>query len=311
MLFDWIRHYAALIVLVVTVGAVGAFAYLQVFPPRSEAWSLVVETGTGIPARQLGPVADAVFHSAAVYQPVMQQLGVVGSPESFLSGSTDLRPVPGTNTLIVVGRSNSLARAVQISNAMAASLVQVFHVRAGLGGFTVFSEAEPAPIREAIPLRQAILLGGGFGLWIGLGLAALHYRVRRPMLSPEVALRMTGPEPLAVLERNRPTWLGVLTSSPVWKDTGRNRAVLSEVVDGSGRPLVVAPGARARTRKAVERRLSRTVQRGGESLPPDPEAADLSLLVCHPSTPASDFGLAAADQSDRMPPRRVQIVWVS
>jgi hypothetical protein len=107
--------------------------------------------------------------------------------------------------------------------------------------------------------------------------------------------------------------MGVLTSTPVWKDTLHNRAALWDTVDVAGRPMVVAPGAGPRALHAVNRRLRNTLEQlGGEVRPWATLAddADLSLVVCHPSTPALDFGLVAADQADALPRRRVQVVWV-
>jgi len=318
-LLDWIRLYWALVTLAVIIGVAGSALYVRAFPAKREAWSLVVEQRTAIPPRQLGPVASAVFHSAEVYRPVMEQLKVIESPQRFLDRSTDLRPVPDTNTLIVVGRSGSLTRAEEISNAMAASLVSAFKSRANYQNFTVFSEAEPAPIRQAVTPRQAVALGAGVGFWLGMGIAVLHYRLRRPLLTSATAARiMAGDRRLTFLERVGPSWLGILRSSPLWKETPRNRLALRGLVDGAGRPMAMAPGASSRVSRALNLRLDRATLGSAGTAPratrrrgrQPPQRSDLSVLVCHPGTPTVDFTIAASELGDSKDRGRVEFVWV-
>src|SRR5437773_8980716 len=51
-------------------------------------------------------VAEAVFRSKAVYGPALRSLRIHESPKGYLAAHTDLRPVPDSNTLIVVGRAS-------------------------------------------------------------------------------------------------------------------------------------------------------------------------------------------------------------
>src|SRR5206468_8046532 len=101
LLFVWLRHYAFLIVTFLAVGLLSAAAYSRVVPPEAEAWSYVIEIQPQVPALQLGPVAQAVFRSPAVYVPVMTSLHIRESPDRFLARTVELRPIPGTLVLIV------------------------------------------------------------------------------------------------------------------------------------------------------------------------------------------------------------------
>jgi hypothetical protein len=253
-----------------------------------------------------------------VYRPVMDQLKVTDSSQRFLDSSTALRPVPDTNTLIVVGRSRSLTRAEEISNAMARSLVNAFKTRANYQNFSVFSEAEPAPVQQAVTPRQAVALGAGIGFWLGVGIAVVHYRLRRPLLTPAAAVRiMAGDRRLTFLERAGPSWLGILRSSPMWRETSRNRLALKGLVDGAGHPMAVAPGAHARVVRALDRRLdlaivgtAGTAARRRRRTGRESQRSDISVLICHPATPTVDFRLAASELVDPRHRGRVEVVWV-
>lgn len=191
LLNAWLRHYLTVLILVPILGAAGAYLYTEANSQSAQAWSIVVETQTRIQARQLGPVAETVFRSSAVYRPVFDELGIVEAPPRFFDDHAELRPVPQTGALIVVGKAATLDRAETISNAMARSLVAVFNARVG-GGFQVFSSAQPAPVSTSLSRSVAVVLGGAVGLWLALALAVLHYRSRRPVLTLERALSLTG-----------------------------------------------------------------------------------------------------------------------
>src|SRR5207237_9184070 len=122
-LFAWLRVYGALVALFVVIGAAAGFLYTRVVPRKPQAWTLVVETGTAIGPRQLGPVSQALFHSSEVYRPAMRALGISESPIRFYDTRVAVQPVPSTNTIIVVGIAGDLTTAERISSTVASSFV--------------------------------------------------------------------------------------------------------------------------------------------------------------------------------------------
>lgn len=305
-LFDWIRFYGAFLALLLAVGAVGSFAFVQIFPPEIEAWSLVVQTGTRIPPRQLGPVADTVFHSSVVYRPVMEKLQVSQSPQAFLAKSVDLRPVPDTNTLIVVGRSRDVKRAEQLSSEMAGSLVRAFVIGGGFEDFKVFSKAERAPVPAGISAHQAVPLGAGIAFWLGMCYAVFHYRRRSPLLNPHLAGTVSGVSRVAILEGSHPSWLGILRWNPAWKSSDKNHELIRTLVGHAVKPVAVAPGMGHRASDVVTERVARALGVPSGRRRASLSSPDVTILVCQPSTPQPDLWMAATATAGRL-----ELVWVA
>lgn len=304
LVVDWIRHYLTLIVAFVVVGVVGTFAYHEAVPDKVEAWSLVVETSGAIPPRQLGPVALVIFQSAAVYRPVMQQLGVTQAPSAFLRESVDLRPVPETNTLIVVGRAASLPRAELISGAMARALVNAFQARGEISGFRVFSDPQPAPVRQGLSLSVAEVLGGMAALWLGLAVAAIHYRVRRPVLSLSRATSLLRPVRVTVAESRRTLWTS--WRRPRLKDTPANRALVERVTTMARTVPLIEPGERD----------GRFAFLGSDRRPSAGAATDRgtargALVVCEAATPIPDLALVPLEIRSDDGAAPIELLWVN
>ena len=225
-LFDWLGHYLGLIVLSSLFGVGAALAFVGLASPPFEAWSVIIQSVDRISARELGPLAQAVFVTDDVYGPAMQELGIEMDPQRFLSEHAELRPVPDTDALIVIGRSHDPDEAQRISDAMMRSLVRTFRLR-NLSEFTVFDQASPVQRETAPPVSLAF--GGMIGFWVGLAAAVIHFRARRPILSLMRAVALSAPEHVVTIRGRRPRWLGALRRPRVWRDDHGNRAALERL----------------------------------------------------------------------------------
>lgn len=206
LFFDWVRRYFGLIGMFVVAGVVAGLAASRALPARFEAWSVVVQVGGEISARELGPSALAIVRTSAVYIPAMREAGVEESPERFFDEHVELRPVPETDALIVVGISDERDEAVRISDAVAASLIRAFESR-GLTNLTLFSPA--TPLEQGLATSVVVVVGPMVGLWLGLAAALIHYHLRRPVLTLERAVSLLQPRSVAMVRGGR-RWLGVL-----------------------------------------------------------------------------------------------------
>jgi hypothetical protein len=303
LLFDWIRHYASLVLLLTVAGVIAALGFTRIVPPREEAWTILVESpNASITPRQLGPVANAIFRSPAVYGPVMRQLRLNESPSLFLGRSVDLLPIPDSRFLIVVGRSSDPKMAERISGAMAASLLKAFKDR-GISELTTFDRPHPATVRSGLQTPLAAALGGVIGMWLGLGLSLLHYRFRRPVLSFRRALALAGTEWAAVVPGRPARWLGVLRPRPRWLDTDPNRARLASLVSrDSSVPRVLVPGARRNSEVTDLQRIvialrDQMPSAGQGEVPSTVPSGDGTVLVCSAATAERDVFFARSERA--------------
>jgi protein-tyrosine-phosphatase len=213
-LFDWLGYYGALIGLLVLLGVAGAALYLLLGPRQYEASTLVIDTGREFTARQLALVSRATFESPAVVGPTLTELGMEASPQEFLDESVDLRPVPDTNTLMVIGRANSLGQAQAISEAATDSFVTVSNARTDLTDFVIFGKSQAAPIQQNIAPSVAVALGATVGFWLGITIAVLHYRLKRPVLGFARALIVSRADRVILVDGKGSWWLGILRPRP-------------------------------------------------------------------------------------------------
>jgi DivIVA domain-containing protein len=208
-LFDWLRYYGVFIALLVVVGVAGAATYIVFGPRQYEAASLVVDKGREFSARQLALVSEATFQSPAVIVPTLSKLNIDISPQEFLNESVDLRPIPDTNTLMVIGRSNSLAQAEAISEAATESFIIVSNARTQLTDFVLFGKSQAAPVQRNIVPSVALAVGASVGFWFGIAIAVLHFRSKRPIMGFARALIVSGADSVTIVD-GKWSWLGVL-----------------------------------------------------------------------------------------------------
>lgn len=102
---------------------------------------------------------------------------------------------------------------------MADALVAAFG-DAGVEGLVVLTGGIEA--RSLAP-SVVVALGGFSGLWLGLGMAIVLYRVRRPVLSLRRALGLVSPTRVTLLD-GRASWLGALRGPHRLRKGGRNEA---------------------------------------------------------------------------------------
>jgi DivIVA domain-containing protein len=212
-LFDWFRHYGAFIALLVLVGVAGAMGYIVLGPRPYEASTLVVDRGRNFSARQLALVSQATFQSPAVIAPTLSKLNMDISSQEFLDETVDLRPIPDTNTLMVIGRSNSLSQAEAISEAVTDSFVSASNSRTDLTDFVVFGRSQAAPVQQNIAPSVAIGLGASVGFWFGIAIAVVHFRLKRPVLAFARALTVSGADRVTIVD-GKWSWLGMLRPRP-------------------------------------------------------------------------------------------------
>jgi hypothetical protein len=282
-LLDWIHFYGFFVALMIVLGLVAGVAYSRLASREFEASSVVLETSGGLSGRQLGPVAEAVFGSEDVYGPAMRELGFQGGPDRFLEEVVDLRPVPDTNALIVVGRANTIEEAEVTADVTARALVSAFAERAQLEDFVTFGAPEAAPAPQGVA-AIAVGLGGSVGLWLALAMSVAHYWRVRPVLTVERALRITGAD-LATIVDGRARWLGVLRRGPRWKRNDANRVRLESIGIPSESPslrLVSAGGGHDQVAQGAAEVPSRPVTAAVRGKEEDLEG----LLVAHAGSSA-------------------------
>jgi hypothetical protein len=298
-LFHWMRQYAALVVLAMILGVTAGIVYERLAPGEHEAWVILVEETGGIQPRTLGLSVQEIFRSRPVWGPVMDALDIPGSPESFLEDDVELRPVPDAPVLMVVGRAAEPERASEIAERMAGSLVVALQ-EAGLAGLAIFGDAQTVPV--ATRFADPPLLAAGGALWIGVGLALIHYRLRRPVLSMGSALVVSGADDVVVVRAGRARWLGVfrrMSSRPRrWREVGSLRTVLASPAPGA---VVFLPGLGGRRAAKARDQLLSLAEPSGEAAARDAGAAQRAVIVCSPTTPRRELGLAAlaAQKYDR------------
>jgi len=314
--FDWVRHYGAMIA-VFLIGGIVAGLLSAGLSKDAEVTTLVVYQGGAIPAREFGVVGGAVFRSDATLRPAMENLGISTSTSQFLEESVQLRPVPDAGILIVVGRAPEEARAAEISwttaEALRASLVD-----SGLDGFTLLPGGNTP---GTLATRVLVALGALSGGLLGLAVAIVHYRARRPTMSLRRAFDLVDPQSVALLE-GRASWLGALRTRPWLRKRGRNDITLSRLaVREPMASLVIAGGAGHRERASLKRLVDglsrrgasvdtqvgiRSEDRADELSFPSPPATKPTLLLADARTRERDLLLEASGPTGR----EIHLLWI-
>jgi len=269
--YDWVRHYAAFMALVLVTGIV-AGAVVAGLSRTIEATSLVVYQGAAVPAREFGVVGGAVFRSDATLLPAMAELDISTSKQRFLAESVQLRPVPDARVLLVVGRASTDQRARMISGVTAQALRGSL-TEAGLEGLRVL---RGGVAHRSLSRQVFVALGALAGALFGVGAAILLYRVRRPVLLLTRALELTDPGQVALLE-GRASWLGHLRRSPRLRRTGRNDVTLSRLAMQPPIVSVVVPGGHGVRGRSLARRLVQELRGRGLAIDTSGDAGSNAL----------------------------------
>jgi len=233
LLFDWVRYYAFMVVVLTAFGLVGSALWAQVDPRVHEAWTVIVQTDPTVPARQLDTVSVVIFNSPAVYETAMEELGIRGDRESFQEENIELRPVPDSGALIVAGRAAVPERAEEISLVTARALIDALESRSELdllgppgspqppalsrnrfelALFKPLGEPQPVAVTGSLSPVLRTALGGLTGLLLGLIFAILHYRAKRPVMSLQRALSISDADQVMLVGERRTGWLRL----PAW-----------------------------------------------------------------------------------------------
>jgi hypothetical protein len=199
--FAWLRHYAPLLVAAILAGAAVAGVSARLRPPSAEAWTYVLQTPYRLPRAQLGLMSKAIFASPVVFRTVERDLAISESEQVF-HRSVEVRPVPQTNTLIVVGRAADPVQARELSAAAARGLVKAFR-RTGVPEFVILGTGPPAiapSVSDHVIVVATILVELIAAVVTGL----VHFGVVRPILSLDRAIAATRASRLVEVGRVRP-----------------------------------------------------------------------------------------------------------
>ena len=304
-LFGWVRYYFVLIVVFVFLGIGLGIGYVQQALQRSESSFIVIEERGIISARNVGPRVSAVFESSRVSEGALFDLEDLNpdldlTPQELYDEHVELLPVPDTQTLFVIGRADDLPTAEMIARAVSNSLVNEMNTTADNVFFKVYSGPQPPPSSRGISTKVAGALGGSTGLWLGLAIAIIHYRWKRPVLTFRNALDITEADHAAVVEGRWWRWFGFMRPGVRWKNTPGNRIRLARLVPTT-RPEfeVEVVGGSARSEAAIARVLTAAVDAGRSRVDSDDAASNggrangaLSVVVVHAGTGERDLNLA-------------------
>jgi hypothetical protein len=150
-------------------GAVGGYllAWNTASTFRSDA--IVVPSEVRFPVAQFPVLAEAVFRTDAVIEPVISQLGLDTSPHELLkSGLLSAEEVQTGGAIDVVAVTRDPVLSQQLVNAAAQSLVQAMQGN-NLGSASVFTADAPGE-ELTKPVVAYTIAGAVVGLLVALGL---------------------------------------------------------------------------------------------------------------------------------------------
>lgn len=198
-LFDWLRYYARVILLVGALGACLAGLVYMTNPRQYEAGTIMVSTGTSVPPRSFGSVAIVLSDSSVVLDSAGEKLGLTLPVRDFFRQYSEVISVPGSNVMLVVGRAEDADEARSISQAMSDALAEAFEERTDHQVRT-FARPERTEVLEGFSLPVTLALGGTAGLFAGVALSVALYRRRRPVLSLLRAASILDAEQVAIYD---------------------------------------------------------------------------------------------------------------
>ncbi len=299
-LLDWLRHYGLILLLVTALGAAGAGAAWWYATPRYELWTLVADTASDLPDRQVGIVAQTLFQDSntaalALEKPELQSLGQPADPAELIA-SVQLRSVPESRLMIIVARGDDADRTAAMSASMAQALSDAFQ-GSGYAALTVLGSPQRAPVESAGSLGLFAILGATGAFLLALGATIAHYRTRRPVLEFGAMMALLSPSAVVAVSARR-RWLGALRHiAPVGLSrTARDQAAQRLRATGSV-GSIRWPGA-------SDRRLRRLMKLVGVGLDP---MATVTVIVSEPSSGSRDLAeIASID-----PVGRTTVLWLA
>jgi hypothetical protein len=208
-LFDWLRYYARVILLLLVLGAGGSALAYSAYPPDATAGTIIVNTGTTIPPRSFGSVAIAVSRSSEVHERAAESLGVTEPLREFFQRHSEVVSVPGSNVMVVLGKARSQGEASRISSEVSRAVAGVLQDQTG-DLIRMFRRSDRIEGLQGLSFSVAVSLGGTAGLLAGIALSVAFYRQRRPVLSMSRALRLLGAGTIVVYDAkkiSRLAWL--------------------------------------------------------------------------------------------------------
>lgn len=301
-LLDWLHHYGIILLLVTVLGAAGAAAAWRFATPRYEMWTIAADTGSSLPDRQVGVVAQTLFQDKNTYADADTQLGAIKPPvtppvtPTEFQDSVELRSVPDSRLMIVVARGDDLARTAAISTAMAQALSNAFQSSTG-ASLTIYGNAQSAPVETSGSLRLFAILGATAAFLLALGFSIAHYRTRRPVLEFGAMMELLSP-PAVIAVSARRRRLGVLRHlAPV----GLSREAM---FDAAQRLRAAGRVGSMQWPGASNRRLARIMELVGVHIDP---AATMTVIVAEPCSPSRELSEAASLD----PMGRTTVLWLT
>ena len=157
---------------------------------------------------------------------------------------------------------------------MASSFVGALRTH-GFERFRIFGSTQPAPVASGISRKVAVVVAAVAALWLGVAVAIVHSRYRRPVLSVARAVALTGADRVVELGGRRSRWLGVLAS--------RRGKEAANLPDGAA---LDAPRAAVAT---IAGRAPRTATVASVPSAPPAIAEVPGVVACDPGTPESEL----------------------
>lgn len=186
-LWRWVGRNVWLILLAVVAGAATGFLVAESVPITFESERIVVASESDISAESFGKLAETVFETDTVLQPVIDEVGLEGSSESLLrSGRVAVEPISNAAAVRIIGRSSDATLAAGLATSAARSFTGTAEDR-GMGRFEVFGgTGGPAQPTTPSTLLWTVLGGTAGGLIAFLVLLFVSF-VREPVLSEDEA----------------------------------------------------------------------------------------------------------------------------
>jgi hypothetical protein len=154
-------------------------------------------------------------------------------------------------------------------------------------------------------LTTVMLATAGAGLWLGIGVAVIHYRFRRPLLDLSRAVSVVDPRRVVILSPARPF---PFASRSLWRDDHEAHVSIRRL-GGDHRPGAVpeirALGASGRTERRLGRRMRRILNVERHVTDAEPS---WTVFVCTPAT--GEFDLALARRLTQRAQEGVDLIWV-